>query len=111
MHDAYAVHPDSIDNDLIRELDTQVRIIRYLISEKEKKDDDPVNHPSHYTYGSIECIDYLDAIGIGEAFCRGNVIKYTTRLGHKVDDIEDAKKVVWYAQHIVDKLADGTYHR
>ncbi len=37
---------------------------------------DPVNHPSHYTSGSIECIDFIDSCGYGLDFCLANAIKY-----------------------------------
>lgn len=38
---------------------------------------DPVNHPSHYTHGEIETIDYIvDVLGVEGAieYCHGNVI-------------------------------------
>ena len=35
-------------------------------------ENDAVNHPSHYTFGKIESIDYIDAVGLGYAFCIGN---------------------------------------
>lgn len=39
-------------------------------------ENDAVNHPSHYTFGKIESIDYIDAVGLGYAFCIGNTLKY-----------------------------------
>lgn len=48
---------------------------------------DPVNHPSHYTYGKIETIDYIEDKGLG--FNLGNAVKYISRAGHKYDTIED----------------------
>ena len=55
-------------------------------------EDDPVNHPSHYTTGKIECIDYI--LDKELDFCRGNAVKYITRAGRKDPDkeIEDLKK-------------------
>ena len=57
---------------------------------------DPVNHPSHYTDGKIECIEYILDKNLN--FCRGNAIKYITRAGHKDPnkEIEDLKKAVFY---------------
>lgn len=43
---------------------------------------DPVNHPSHYTNGDIECIDAIKAALTPEefrGFCKGNAIKYVWR--------------------------------
>jgi hypothetical protein len=60
---------------------------------------DPVNHPSHYTQGGIECIDALEAsLGAdGVAmFCRGNAMKYLWRAGAKGDLVEDLRKAAWY---------------
>lgn len=65
---------------------------------------DPVNHPSHYTQGEIECIDALEAIGIGPDFCRGNAIKYLWRIGLKGDPLEDARKAQWYVNRLVEEL-------
>ena len=56
--------------------------------------DDPINHPSHYTYGTIEAIDYINDKEFN--FNLGNVIKYVTRAGHKDDALEDLKKAAWY---------------
>lgn len=62
-----------------------------------------VNHPSHYTQGSVECIDALQAAtanlqGI-EAVCTANAIKYLWRWKQKNGE-EDLKKAQWY----IDKL-------
>ena len=35
--------------------------------------DDVINHPSHYTTGKIEVIDFIEDKGFG--FNRGNVVK------------------------------------
>lgn len=63
---------------------------------------DPVSHPSHYTYGSIETIDYIDDKGFN--FALGNVIKYVSRAGHKDDTLEDLKKARWYLDHEIARL-------
>ena len=55
---------------------------------------DPVNHPSRYTSGGIETIDFIEAKGLG--FNLGNVVKYVTRAGKKDDRLEDLKKASWY---------------
>ena len=78
----------------------------------EWQDDNPegdqVNHPSHYTQGSIECIDAIaSALGPDAfiEFLRGQVIKYMWRLGHKGDALQDAEKGTWYASRLVAELS------
>ena len=68
-------------------------------------DNDMVNSPSHYTQGSIECIDAIaevvkDLDGM-EAMCTGNAIKYLWRWKHK-NGVEDLKKAQWYLQRMID---------
>lgn len=57
---------------------------------------DVINHPSHYTQGKIECIDYIEDKNFN--YHLGNAIKYITRAGLKDPSktIEDLKKAVWY---------------
>ena len=59
---------------------------------------DNVNHPSHYTSGEIEVIDYIrDKLGCTEftGYCIGNVIKYISRWRLK-GGVEDLKKAEVY---------------
>ena len=62
-------------------------------TEEEKVENDPVECPSHYVYGKIECIDFIDSCGYGLGFCLGNAIKYITRCGHKGTTEQDLRKV------------------
>jgi len=57
---------------------------------------DIINHPSHYTDGNIEVIDYIEDKGFG--YHLGNAIKYISRAGKKDPDkeIEDLQKAMWY---------------
>lgn len=71
--------------------------------------EDPVNHPNHYTYGSIECIDFIDSCGYGFDFCLANAIKYLTRCKLKGTPEQDIRKAIWYATHAADGLKDGKY--
>jgi hypothetical protein len=64
---------------------------------------DMVNHPPHYTSGGIEVIDYIKAkMSVEEyiGYIRGNIFKYTSRLGLKGDPIEDSGKIAWYANEL-----------
>lgn len=53
-----------------------------------------VRHPSHYTDGGIETIDFIRAKSTPEEFvvyCRLNAIKYLSRAGKKVAPGEDPR--------------------
>lgn len=71
--------------------------------------DDPVNHPAHYTSGSIECIDYIDSCGYGLDFCLANAIKYLTRCKLKGTMAQDIRKAIWYAEHAAKGVESGKY--
>lgn len=60
---------------------------------------DPVNNPSHYTQGGIECIDAMTAAFGRERvadFCRCNAFKYLLRDGKKDNTLQDLQKAAWY---------------
>lgn len=65
---------------------------------------DVVNHPPHYTFGSIEVIDAIEDWGLG--FHLGNVVKYVARAPHK-NGIEDLKKARWYLDRAISKAESG----
>lgn len=78
--------------------------------EKEIEEFDVVNHPSHYTDGGIETIDFIDAKGL--SYCLGNAVKYISRAGKKDPSktIEDLQKAVWYLEHEIKRL-EGENHK
>lgn len=65
---------------------------------------DPVNHPSHYTDGKIEVIDFIEDKKLG--FCLGNAVKYISRAGKKdkLKEIEDLNKAKWYIERRIYEL-------
>ena len=65
---------------------------------------DNVNHPSHYTSGRIEVIDFIEDKDLG--FHLGNAVKYISRAGRKDTDktIEDLRKAVWYINRQIERL-------
>ncbi len=72
---------------------------------------DPVNHPSHYTSGEIECIDAIKASMSKEAFCgflKGSVQKYLWRYEKKVNPAEDIKKAGWYRDRLEKEIHDNS---
>ncbi len=62
--------------------------------------EDPVNHPSHYTYGDVETIDQMVAMFGPESVaihCQITAFKYLSRYKHKGNPVRDLKKARWYA--------------
>ncbi len=73
---------------------------------------DMVNHPPHYTYGSVETIDYIeDVVGTDGLidFCIGNALKYISRCKHKGKFLEDLQKAVWYLNKAIDTKEGEEY--
>jgi hypothetical protein len=70
---------------------------------------DPVNHPSHYNDGAIECIDAIEAQLTPEeyrGYLRGNCTKYLWRCMIKGKPVEDLKKCQWYLERLLQTF-DG----
>ena len=59
---------------------------------------DNVNHPKHYTYGPIECIEVVQHM----PYLDGNAIKYLWRHRHK-NGKEDLEKAIWYIKRIIER--------
>ena len=68
--------------------------------------EDKINHPSHYTDGKIEVIEYIEDKGFG--YCLGNAIKYISRAGKKdpAKEVEDLRKAVWYIERRIRELEE-----
>ena len=70
---------------------------------------DLINCPAHYTAGQFEVIDVIeDAIQHAPGSVVGGlqwqVLKYTLRLWHKGDPLQDARKARWYLNRQIEKL-------
>ena len=73
---------------------------------------DPVTHPSHYTSGKIEVIDFITDQQLD--FCLGNVVKYISRAGKKSEEgktifekeLEDLKKARFYLEYKIKQLEE-----
>jgi hypothetical protein len=67
---------------------------------------DAVNHPSHYTDGGIETIDFIEAKKL--PYHLGNAVKYISRAGKKDQDktIEDLQKAIWYINRYIKVLEE-----
>ena len=74
--------------------------------EVEKTLDDKVSRPSHYTYGDIEIIDFIEQVTKDYkpelAFAIGNAIKYISRANRK-NGKEDLDKARWYLNRAFEK--------
>ena len=85
---------------------TEFVVSDYVESFVSVEDSDPVNRPSHYTEGGIECIDAIKASMSTESFLgflKGNVQKYMWRYEKKVATVEDLKKAQWYLSKLIEE--------
>ena len=67
---------------------------------------DSVNHPSHYTDGTIECIDAIAAQLTPEeyrGYLKGNIAKYIWRERHKGGP-ESLMKARWYLDRLITTI-------
>ena len=63
---------------------------------------DPTS-PAHYADLDPEPIDVIFAWGWGEAYCRGNVLKYVARAGNKGPAVEDYRKARRYLDYLIER--------
>ena len=72
-----------------------------------------VEHPKHYTNGSIECIDAMISAFGKEAvmiYCRINAFKYIWRSDFK-GRVEDIQKAAWYLRKYLELAEEEqNYH-
>ena len=71
--------------------------------------EDKVNHPSHYTQGTVECIDAIRASMTKEEFIgylKGCQQKYVWRYRMK-GGLEDLKKTRWYLDRLIAEVEKG----
>ena len=70
----------------------------------ETIEEDPVNHPSHYTGGGIECLDALEASMTPieyAGFLKGQVFKYLWRYRLKGNPVQDLSKARFYLDRLI----------
>lgn len=70
---------------------------------------DPVNHPPHYTAGTVEVIDILEQIAATApnpvvGGLQWQVLKYLCRMWLKSYALQDAKKARWYLDRLISRL-------
>lgn len=69
----------------------------------DEPENDPVNHPSHYTDGKFEVIDFIEDHCFYRSFCLANAVKYISRAGKKdpASKKQDLEKAVWYMNRYI----------
>ena len=63
-------------------------------------------NPDHYKVGGIETIDVIKA-KLGDNYkhyVKGNLMKYSERLGNKDEWSQELRKIAWYALDLADEL-------
>lgn len=70
------------------------------------KNKETVNHPDHYggKDNTYEVIKVIESLGLGDAFCIGNALKYVMRCDKKDNKLDDLKKAIWYLQRVVNNI-------
>ena len=106
-------------------LETVINHVKHMVnnenSEKLGEDTklDMVNHPSHYTFGKVECIDALESMAEGynvfgsskEGPCvfatlAWQVVKYVWRAPLKGKMHEDLMKAKFYLERLITKVEE-----
>jgi len=75
---------------------------RFRSGDQDCTCNDPVNHPSHYTRGKIEVLDFIEDQKLG--FHLAQVIKYVCRAGYKDPGTykQDLEKAAFYLKRAID---------
>jgi len=81
---------------------TTEEIIEFNRKENQKKE--MVNHPNHYggEGNPYEAIKVIEAWDLGVNL--GNTVKYISRVGKKINTLEDLEKASWYINREINKL-------
>ena len=66
---------------------------------------DDVNHPTYYTQGNIEVLDFILDQKMG--YMEGNIIKYICRYRFK-GGVEDLKKARFYLEKLISQKENKT---
>lgn len=94
--------------DLLHDL-VNAKLLPKDVQLKVEQSLDDVNHPLHYTAGSIECIDAMESAFGNEAvqtFCILSAFKYLWRYDKKESAIKDIKKAQWYLNKYIELVEE-----
>jgi len=69
---------------------------------------DPVNRPTHYNNGRMECIDAIQAATEEgyEFHLQGTIIKYIWRYRNKDNPVQDLMKARWYLDRLIEEYSN-----
>lgn len=94
----------------LRSMDTEDKAVEADANEEEEEEAHNAVSPSHYKYGDIEVIDYIDQVcklyDGEQASYVANVIKYVSRSPLK-NGVEDLRKARWYLDRLIEKTEQG----
>lgn len=98
----------AVPDEEISESNDPVNDTKGTTNNVQLSDNDPVNHPSHYTAGGIECIDAIEAAltcqtNPTHAWYTGQIFKYLWRWPMK-NSLEDLKKALFYLNKLIEKV-------
>lgn len=98
---------ESFNSRLRKNIEAQNEYLKSLVKPNQSNDlqqrerNDTVNRPSHYNYGEIEVIDFIEQVtkhyNPNVAYHIGNAIKYLARSPHK-NGKEEVEKARWYIE-------------
>ena len=103
MSDSEGLSGFTVDEKLLEEakekgIDELRKRINQSNDLQQRKRKDNVNSPSHYNFGDIEVVDFIDQVtkhyNSDVAYHIGNAIKYISRAPHK-NGKEDVAKAKW----------------
>lgn len=114
--DSLPSNPHVNHEELIEWLEEYVDEIPIEVDEKSDTDKDMVNHPDHYTRTEREVIDTMRGAMTKEEFTgylKGNILKYTLRIGLKDSVSQEAGKIKAYTDylemHLNDEWIEGAH--
>lgn len=99
----------------MREINERIATLEKIFEDDSPSENTPVEHPSHYTSGGIECIDAMKAMLSGYEqtkivtkfywhFLSGQVLKYLWRWPLKERPLQDLKKASWYLDKLISDV-------
>lgn len=107
--DSLPSNPHINHEELIELLEEYIDEIPIEVDEKSDTDKDMVNHPDHYTRTEREVIDTMRGAMTNEEFTgylKGNILKYTLRMGLKDSVSQEAGKIKAYTDYLEMHLND-----
>ncbi len=64
-----------------------------------------IDAPPHYRQGTLEVIDAIEGMGLGDDYHLGNVVKYIARWKYK-GGLKDLHKAAWYLNRRIAKAQE-----